>query len=117
MALSGFSIANVKALTKRPIAQRGRPTWSAGAPELTGDDEIPREGSVYWARLTLGEVAESAEGSRLLSGYRVKSSVPGSNPGLSAKSPPRPETARAPSHLGARVRVNPVGSATSSSRA
>ena len=59
--------------------------WSAGAPELTGDDEIPREGSVYWARLTLGEVAESAEGSRLLSGYRVKSSVPGSNPGLSAK--------------------------------
>ncbi len=25
-----------------------------------------------------------AEGSRLLSGYRVKSSVPGSNPGLSA---------------------------------
>src|SRR5205807_9182247 len=34
------------------------------------------------------------------------SSVPGSNPGLSAKSPPRPETARAPSHLGARVRVN-----------
>jgi hypothetical protein len=35
--------------------------------------------------LTLGEVAELAEGSRLLSGYRVKSSVPGSNPGLSAK--------------------------------
>jgi hypothetical protein len=31
-------------------------------------------------------VAESAEGSRLLSGYRVKSSVPGSNPGLSANS-------------------------------
>jgi hypothetical protein len=25
----------------------GRPTWSAGAPELTGDAEIPREGSVY----------------------------------------------------------------------
>ena len=33
----------------------------------------------------LGEVAESAEGSRLLSGYRVKSSVQGSNPCLSAK--------------------------------
>ena len=31
-----------------------------------------------------GEVAELAEGSRLLSGYRVKSPVPGSNPGLSA---------------------------------
>src|SRR5437773_1306442 len=31
-----------------------------------------------------GEVAESAEGSRLLSGYRGKTSVPGSNPGLSA---------------------------------
>jgi hypothetical protein len=29
-------------------------------------------------------VAESAEGSRLLSGYRGKTSVPGSNPGLSA---------------------------------
>ena len=37
-------------------------------------------------RLTLGEVAESAEGSRLLSGYRGKTSVPGSNPGLSANS-------------------------------
>ena len=33
---------------------------------------------------SLGEVAESAEGSRLLSGYRGKTSVPGSNPGLSA---------------------------------
>src|SRR2546428_13301719 len=33
-----------------------------------------------------GEVAESAEGSRLLSGYRGKTSVPGSNPGLSANS-------------------------------
>ena len=33
----------------------------------------------------LGEVAELAEGSRLLSGYRVKSSVQGSNPCLSAK--------------------------------
>ena len=31
-----------------------------------------------------GEVAESAEGNRLLSGYRVMSLVPGSNPGLSA---------------------------------
>ena len=59
-------------------------------------------------RLTLGEVAESAEGSRLLSGYRVKSSVPGSNPGLSAKFPRRPKTARAPSRLGARVCVNRV---------
>jgi hypothetical protein len=38
-----------------------------------------------YTRPALGEVAESAEGSRLLSGYRVKSSVPGSNPGLSAK--------------------------------
>ena len=36
-----------------------------------------------WIAL-LGEVAESAEGSRLLSGYRGKTSVPGSNPGLSA---------------------------------
>jgi hypothetical protein len=31
-----------------------------------------------------GEVAESAEGSRLLSGYRGKTSVQGSNPCLSA---------------------------------
>ena len=66
---------------------------------------------VYWGvyterAWTLGEVAESAEGSRLLSGYRVKSSVPGSNPGLSAKFHRGPEIARAPSHLGARVRVN-----------
>ena len=29
-------------------------------------------------------MAESAEGNRLLSGYRVLSLVPGSNPGLSA---------------------------------
>ena len=35
----------------------------------------------------MGEVAELAEGSRLLSGYRGKTSVPGSNPGLSAKAP------------------------------
>ncbi len=35
----------------------------------------------------LGEVAELAEGSRLLSGYRGKTSVPGSNPGLSATAP------------------------------
>jgi hypothetical protein len=41
-----------------------------------------------WARpedeTLRGEVAESAEGNRLLSGYRVLSLVPGSNPGLSA---------------------------------
>src|SRR5262245_6558717 len=63
------------------------------------------EGFLIWARIgpapsqldrgcilsALGEVAESAEGSRLLSGYRVKSSVPGSNPGLSAKFPRRPK--------------------------
>ena len=34
-------------------------------------------------------MAESAEGNRLLSGYRVLSLVPGSNPGLSAISPER----------------------------
>src|SRR6185436_18950607 len=62
-------------------------------------------GGVYYGRFGVGEVAELAEGSRLLSGYRVKSSVPGSNPGLSAKYLRGPETARAPSHLGARVRV------------
>src|SRR6267378_5367990 len=44
----------------------------------------PPVAGVYWAGLTLGEVAELAEGSRLLSGYRGKTSVPGSNPGLSA---------------------------------
>jgi hypothetical protein len=38
-------------------------------------------------RFGVGEVAESAEGSRLLSGYRVKSSVQGSNPCLSATGP------------------------------
>ena len=40
--------------------------------------------SIYWWGFRLGEVAELAEGSRLLSGYRGKTSVPGSNPGLSA---------------------------------
>ena len=40
--------------------------------------------ALYSVGLTVGEVAESAEGSRLLSGYRGKTSVPGSNPGLSA---------------------------------
>jgi hypothetical protein len=38
--------------------------------------------------LVIGEVAESAEGSRLLSGYRGKTSVQGSNPCLSAISLP-----------------------------
>jgi hypothetical protein len=43
------------------------------------------KGSVRPEHVTLrGEVAESAEGNRLLSGYRVLSLVPGSNPGLSA---------------------------------
>jgi hypothetical protein len=40
--------------------------------------------------LVAGEVAESAEGSRLLSGYRGKTSVQGSNPCLSAISLPAP---------------------------
>ena len=34
-------------------------------------------------------MAESADGNRLLSGYRVLSLVPGSNPGLSAIPPER----------------------------
>jgi tRNA(adenine34) deaminase len=42
---------------------------------------------VYYGRFAEGEVAESAEGSRLLSGYRAKSSVQGSNPCLSATGP------------------------------
>jgi hypothetical protein len=40
-------------------------------------------------------VAESAEGSRLLSGYRGKTSVPGSNPGLSAIRAPLAQMDRA----------------------
>src|SRR5207244_5769188 len=48
-------------------------------------DRRSSAGRVYTKpRWTLGEVAELAEGSRLLSGYRGKTSVPGSNPGLSA---------------------------------
>ena len=42
---------------------------------------------VYYGGFAVGEVAESAEGSRLLSGYRAKSSVQGSNPCLSAMRP------------------------------
>jgi tRNA(adenine34) deaminase len=42
---------------------------------------------VYYEGFFAGEVAESAEGSRLLSGYRAKSSVQGSNPCLSAMGP------------------------------
>ena len=42
---------------------------------------------VYYGGFAVGEVAESAEGSRLLSGYRAKSSVQGSNPCLSASGP------------------------------
>jgi hypothetical protein len=41
----------------------------------------------YYRGSAVGEVAELAEGSRLLSGYRVKSSVQGSNPCLSATRP------------------------------
>ena len=43
--------------------------------------------SLIYYGLCFGEVAESAEGSRLLSGYRAKSSVQGSNPCLSAIAP------------------------------
>ena len=46
-----------------------------------------RPGGVYYEGFAVGEVAESAEGSRLLSGYRAKSSVQGSNPCLSATRP------------------------------
>ena len=42
---------------------------------------------LYYERFAVGEVAESAEGSRLLSGYRGKASVQGSNPCLSATRP------------------------------
>ena len=45
------------------------------------------ERGVYYEGFFVGEVAESAEGSRLLSGYRAKSSVQGSNPCLSAMGP------------------------------
>jgi tRNA(adenine34) deaminase len=47
----------------------------------------PCRTGVYYGGFAVGEVAESAEGSRLLSGYRAKSSVQGSNPCLSAKGP------------------------------
>ena len=47
-------------------------------------------GTVYYGRSVAGEVAESAEGSRLLSGYRGKTSVQGSNPCLSANAPLAP---------------------------
>lgn len=46
-----------------------------------------RDRGVYYEGFFVGEVAESAEGSRLLSGYRAKSSVQGSNPCLSAMGP------------------------------
>jgi hypothetical protein len=41
---------------------------------------------VYYEGFSAGEVAESAEGSRLLSGYPGKTWVQGSNPCLSANS-------------------------------
>ena len=47
----------------------------------------PPTRGVYYVGCRTGEVAESAEGSRLLSGYRAKSSVQGSNPCLSATRP------------------------------
>ena len=46
--------------------------------------------------MSRGEVAESAEGNRLLSGYRVLSLVPGSNPGLSATLLLQPPNGAAP---------------------
>ena len=52
-----------------------------------GSDSVATWPSVYYVGCATGEVAESAEGSRLLSGYRAKSSVQGSNPCLSAKAP------------------------------
>src|SRR5205807_818805 len=56
----------------RPAARAARPLVGRG---------------VYYEGFFDGEVAESAEGSRLLSGYRAKSSVQGSNPCLSATRP------------------------------
>jgi hypothetical protein len=52
-----------------------------------GASGTARRGGVYYGGFAVGEVAESAEGSRLLSGYRAKSSVQGSNPCLSATRP------------------------------
>ena len=63
------------------MAQASRKSWRI---RLMG---YPPAGIMPYTRtgFTVGEVAESAEGSRLLSGYRGKTSVPGSNPGLSAR--------------------------------
>src|SRR3989442_4264953 len=59
---------------------RSDPAASRAARPLVGR-------GVYYEGFFVGEVAESAEGSRLLSGYRAKSSVQGSNPCLSATRP------------------------------
>ena len=66
-----------------PSANLGPGRAAAGRPGPLA--VYSREPSGYGKKL--GEVAESAEGSRLLSGYRGKTSVPGSNPGLSATRP------------------------------
>jgi hypothetical protein len=57
---------------------------AAGSDEQGRSSVIPCLDTVYYGRSFAGEVAESAEGSRLLSGYRGKTSVQGSNPCLSA---------------------------------
>ena len=73
---------------RTPAAGRGA---AAGAQPTPFDPvRAPETGvtAVYTSqRFAVGEVAESAEGSRLLSGYRAKSSVQGSNPCLSATRP------------------------------
>src|SRR2546427_11208811 len=67
------------------LAQARDGDFTTAKRERPRSASAPPAGRVYTKpRLTLGEVAESAEGSRLLSGYRGKTSVPGSNPGLSA---------------------------------
>ena len=77
------SIAQTNIQLYNQLRHQGRPAEELAHP--THGVSSRRYNALYSVGFTVGEVAESAEGSRLLSGYRGKTSVPGSNPGLSAR--------------------------------
>jgi hypothetical protein len=84
---SAFATQGCSRIPGRRCGKEGQSAEEAARRWTSAWDGTARRGGVYYVGFAVGEVAESAEGSRLLSGYRAKSSVQGSNPCLSAMRP------------------------------
>ena len=84
--LSARALATLRRRQRRIAVRLGLDPHGSDPAAARAARPLVRRG-VYYEGFSDGEVAESAEGSRLLSGYRAKSSVQGSNPCLSATRP------------------------------